>query len=299
MMGSSSWESGSPSLIGSGLTSRVCPFYEEPDNAENHHRHSKKRQGGELTFRATDANLQRHIELLIEDWFSQPGLRAKKDEGDDVNSFLNCVGFTNAAAECMRSYLNTNPADRIARGILARSIFELGVTCVWLSLTGLDGFEALRWDQQRQKKALANDMKGFDSNEELSQTIAKVTEQEPHAKNNRAEQARYFSQMIKSLDTGATPLYVIYRMYSEYSHASLGVANSYIEEDEGGEVGIYFPARHQALNDHTGTAVAPFVWAVNAVNKMLIDEPFSALLGTMKTLLETGIDFTLKDQPAP
>jgi len=252
-----------------------------------------------LTFKATDANLERHVELLIDDWFSQPGLKAKKDEGDDVNSFLNCVGFTNAAAECMRTYLNTNPADRIARGILARSIFELGVTCVWLSLTGLDGFEALRWDQQRQKKALANDMKGFDSNEELSQTIAKVSEQDPHPKNNRAEQARFFSQMIKSLDTGATPLYVIYRMYSEYSHASLGVSNSYIDEDEAGEVGVYFPARHQALNDHMGTVIAPFVWAVNAVNKMLIDGPFSGRLGTMKTLLETGIDFTLKDPGTP
>ncbi|MHC6220493.1 DUF5677 domain-containing protein [Arthrobacter sp. MMS24-S77] len=248
-----------------------------------------------MTFTTTDTNLQRHVELLIEDWFTQPGLRAKKDDGDDVNSFLNCVGFTNAAAECMRTYLNTIPADRIARGILARSIFELGVTCVWLSLTDLDGFEALRWDEQRQKKALANEMKGFDSNEELNQTIAKVSEQEPHPKNNRAEQARYFSQMVKSLDTGATPLYVIYRMYSEYSHASLGVSNSYIDEDDAGEVGVYFPARHQALNDHMGTAVAPFVWAVNAVNKMLIDEPFSGRLTTMKALLETGIDFTLKD----
>jgi hypothetical protein len=199
-----------------------------------------------MSFKTTDGNLQRHVELLIEDWFSQPGLKARAD-GDDFNSFLNCVGFTNAAAECMRTYLNTAPADRIARGILARSIFELGVTCVWLSLTGLDGFEALRWDQQRQKKALANEMKGFHPDEELNQTISKVSEQEPHPKNNRAEQARYFSQMINSLDTGATPLYVIYRMYSEYSHASLGVSNSYIDEEDAGEVGVYFPARHDAL----------------------------------------------------
>lgn len=248
-----------------------------------------------MTFKTTDANLQRHVELLIQDWFSQPGLKARQDDGDDVNSFLNCVGFTNAAAECIRTYLNTIPADRIARGILARSIFELGVTCVWLSLTGLDGFEALRWDQQRQKKALAAEMTGFHSNEELNHTISRVSEQEPHPKNNRAGQAQYFSQMIRSLDTGATPLYAIYRMYSEYSHASLGVSNSYIDEDEAGEVGVYFPGRHEALNDHMGTAVAPFVWAVNAVNKMLIDQPFSSRLTTMTTLLETGIDFTLKD----
>lgn len=88
-------------------------------------------------------------------------------------------------------------------------------------------------------------------------------------------------------------------MYSEYSHASLGVSDSYIDEDEAGEVGVYFPARHHALNDHMGTAIAPFVWAVNAVNKMLYDEPFGGRLATMKTLLETGIDFTLKDQAAP
>jgi hypothetical protein len=102
--------------------------------------------------------------------------------------------------------------------------------------------------------------------------------------------------MIKSLETGTTPLYVIYRMYSEYSHGSLGVSNSYIDEDETGQIGVYFPARHQALNDHMGTAVAPLVWAVNAVNKLLIDEPFGSRLGTLKTLLETGIDFTLKNQ---
>ena len=102
-----------------------------------------------------------------------------------------------------------------------------------------------------------------------------------------------------TMDTGATPLYVIYRMYSEYSHASLGVSDSYIDEDEAGEVGVYFPARHQALNDHMGTAIAPFAWAVNAVNKMLIDEPFNGRLTTMKVLLETGIDFTLKDPGTP
>ena len=244
--------------------------------------------------KTTNANVQRHVERLIEAWFSQSGLRAKMDDGDDVNAFLNCVGFANAAAECMRTYLKTNPNDRIARGILARSIFELGVTCVWLSLTGLEGFEALRWDRQRQKKNLANEMNGVDSNEELSATIARVTSQAPHPKNSRAEQARRFDLMVKSLDTGATPLYAIYRMYSEYTHASLAVASSYIDDDDNGEVGVYFPARHIALNDHLGTAVAPFVWAINSVNKMLIDEPFSASLNTMKTLLETGIEFTLK-----
>lgn len=51
------------------------------------------------------------------------------------------------------------------------------------------------------------DLYGFHSNEELNQTISKVSEQEPHPKNNRAGQAQYFSQMIKSLDTGRhTPL---------------------------------------------------------------------------------------------
>ncbi|MFF2300706.1 DUF5677 domain-containing protein [Arthrobacter sp. NPDC058127] len=251
-----------------------------------------------MSLKTTDANLQRHVERLIDAWFDQRGLKAKKDDGDDVNAFLHCVGFANAAAECMRTYLNTNPSDRIARGILARSIFELGVTCVWLSLTGADGFEALRWDQQREKKNLAAEMEGFDSNEELNRTVAAVIAQEQHPKNDRAGQAKRFDLMVKSLDSGETPLYVIYKMYSEYSHASLGVSNSYIDEGDDGKVGVYFPARHQALNDHLGTVVAPFVWAINAVNKMLIDEPFSASLDTMKMLLETGIDFTLKDKEA-
>lgn len=245
--------------------------------------------------KTTDANLKRHIERLIDAWLSQPDLKAKMAEGDDFNAFLNCVGFANAAAECMRTYLNTNPDDRIARGILARSIFELGVTCVWLSLTGLDGFEALRWDQQRQRKNLAKEMKGFNGNDELSATIARVTSQETRPKNARAEQARRFDLLVESLDAGETPLYAIYRMYSEYSHASLGVANSYLEEGDDGEVGVYFPARHGALNDHLGTAVAPFVWAVNGVNGMLVEEPFNTSLDTMKALLETGIDFTLKE----
>lgn len=252
-----------------------------------------------MTVKTTDANLQRHVELLIADWFSQSGVKAKQDEDADYNSFLNCVGFVNATAECTRTYLNTNPSDRIARGILARSIFELGVTCVWLSLTGAEGFEALRGEQQRQKRILATEIDGYENNEELNQSVARVKAQEPHAKNDRAEQVKIFALMIKSLDTGTTPLYVIYRMYSEYSHGSLGVSNSYIDEDETGQIGVYFPARHQALNDHVGTTVAPLAWAVNAVNKLLIDEPFSSRLETLKALLETGIDFTLKNPEPP
>lgn len=93
---------------------------------------------------------------------------------------------------------------------------------------------------------------------------------------------------------GNTPLYAIYRMYSQYSHGSLGVSNSYVDKDEAGAIGLYFPARHPALNDHLGTAIAPLVWAMNAVNNLVRGQPLAAKLATVQVLLGTDIDFALK-----
>ncbi|MDJ0459995.1 hypothetical protein PUN71_022560 [Arthrobacter sp. NQ7] len=69
--------------------------------------------------KTTDSNLERHIRLLIDAWF----------------------GLANAAAGCTRTYLDALPENRMAKGILARSIFEFGITCVWLTLRGAEGFD--------------------------------------------------------------------------------------------------------------------------------------------------------------
>jgi len=246
--------------------------------------------------KTTDANLERHIRLIIDAWFALPGVATNPQE-NDVDAFLNCVGLVNAAAECTRSYLDTLPENRIAKGVLARSIFEFGITCVWLSLRGAEGFEALRWDDQRQQKNTAAEMDGHVVFDELRVTLDRVGSEPERPRNHLALEAKRFDKMVAALESGNTPMYVIYRMYSQYAHGSLAVSNSYLDTDNNGDIGMYFPARHPALNDHLGTALAPLVWAMNAVNKMLKDQPLSGRLQTLQMMLGTGIEFTLRDAP--
>lgn len=248
--------------------------------------------------KVTDANLERHIRLLMDAWFVLPGVAANPEE-TDLDAFLNCVGLVNATAECTRSYLDTLPENRMAKGVLARSIFEFGITCVWLSLRGAEGFEALRWEDQRQQKNTAAEMTGTSVSEGLRTTLDRIGTEPERPRNHLAIEARRFDKMVSALDSGDTPMYVIYRMYSQYSHGSLAVSNSYLDRDEDGDIGVYFPARHPALNDHLGTAVAPLVWAMNAVNKVLVGQPLTKKLTFMQTLLGTGIDFTLREPPSP
>jgi hypothetical protein len=250
------------------------------------------------TLKTTDANLERRIRKLIDAWFALPGVAANPQE-TDLDAFLNSVGLVNAAAECTRSCLDTLPENRIARGILARSIFEFGITCVWLTLRGAEGFEALRWDDQRQQKNTAKEMDGQAVFEELRETLDRIKAEPERPRDHLAYEARRFDRMIAALDCGDTPMYVIYRMYSPYSHGSLAVSNSYLDKDDDGGIGVYFPARHPALNDHLGTAVSPLVWAMNAVNKQQKDQPMSSKLATLQTLLGTGIDFTLREPVTP
>jgi hypothetical protein len=244
--------------------------------------------------KTTDANLERHIKLLLDAWFELPSVSARPAE-IDLDAFLNGVGLLNATAECTRTYLDALPENRIAKGILARSIFEMGTTCVWLVLRGEAGFEAMRFEDQRNQKALAKELQGKISTGDLRLSVERVNIEPLRPKNHVADEARRFEARVEALNAGNTPLYAIYRMYSQYSHGSLGVSNSYVDVDETGATGLYFPARHPALNDHLGTAVAPLVWAMNAVNKLVKGQPLAAKLSTVQVLLGTGIDFTLKD----
>lgn len=244
--------------------------------------------------KTTDADLEGHTRLLIDAWFALPSLAVNPQE-TDLDAFLNSVGLVNAAAECTRSYLEISPENRIAKGVLARSVFEFGITCVWLLMRGADGFEALRWEDQRQQKNTVTEMGDQDVFEALRLTLHRIGSEPERPRNHLVNEVRRFDKMVAALDSGDTPMYVIYRMYSRYSHGSLAVSNSYLDKDEDGDLGVYFPARHPALNDHLGTAIAPLVWAINAVNKILKDQPLSGKLATMRTLLGTSIDFTSRE----
>lgn len=242
--------------------------------------------------KTTDANLERHIRSLACAWFTLPGASVNCEEHDE-NVFLNCMGYTTAAVECAIAYLDMDAENRIPRGILARSLYELGVTCVWLSLQGRAGLEALAFDSARQQRALA--LQFVDStNAELRESARRKAKPLP-PKPGLADQARNIDRMMAALDTGNTPLYGIYRLYSGYAHASLDVANSYIVQDEDGRIHVQIPGPHSALNDHLATAVAPLVWAVRATNEMLQGKPLTAKLETLQLLLGTGIEFKLKE----
>lgn len=105
-----------------------------------------------------------------------------------------------------------------------------------------------------------------------------------------------FEDRVGSLEAGETDLYALYRLYSDYAHASLRLTNSYIVDDPEGNLPITVPSPHNAVNDHLGTAISPLVWAVNATDKLRHGRPLRSKLETMKMLLETGIDFTLKSK---
>lgn len=248
--------------------------------------------------KTTDQNLERHVRILIGSWFSLEGARPADDDAEDgdINVLLNCIGFVHAAAECSLTFLDADKDNRTPRGILARSIFELGITCVWLSLQGPEGLAALEYEQKRQQRALAKTLLAGPLKEKVKESaearLGGVLGPAPKL----ANQARNFEDRVASLEAGATDLYVLYRLYSDYAHASLRLANSYVVDDGDGNLSINVPSPHNAVNDHLGTAIAPLVWAVNATDKLRHGRPLQPKLETLKMLMETGIDFTLKGE---
>lgn len=246
--------------------------------------------------KTTDQNLERHVRLLIDRWFSLEGARPADDDAEDgdVNVLLNCIGLVHAAAECTLTFLDADKDNRTPRGILARSIFELGITCVWLSLQGPEDLAALEYEQKRQQRALAKKLLAGPLKEKVRQPAEGRLGAEFGPAPKLANQARNFEDRVGSLEAGDTDLYALYRLYSDYAHASLRLANSYIVEDGEGNLSINVPSPHNAVNDHLGTAISPLVWAVNATDKLRYGRPLRSKLETMKMLLETGIDFTLK-----
>lgn len=241
--------------------------------------------------KTTDANLERHIRSLASAWFALPGASVNYEEHDE-NVFLNCMGYTTAAVECAIAYLDIDTANRIPRGIVARSLYELGITCVWLSLQGRPGLDALAYESARQRRALA--LEFVDSTNVQLQESARRKAQTLPPKPALADEVRNIDRMMAALDAGDTPLYGIYRLYSGYAHASLDVANSYIVQGEDGEIHVQIPGPHSALNDHLGTAVAPLVWAVTVANEMLQGKPLSSKLETLRLQLGTSTEFRLK-----
>lgn len=242
--------------------------------------------------KTTDANLERHIRSLASAWFALPGASVNCEEHDE-NVFLNCMGYTTAAVECAIAYLDIGAENRIPRGILARSLYELGITCVWLSLQGRAGLDALAYESARQRRALA--LEFLDSTNVELQERARRRAQSLLLKPDLADQARNIDRMMAALDAGDTPLYGIYRLYSGYAHASLDVANSYIVQGDDGGIHVQIPGPHSALNDHLGTTVAPLVWAVRAANEMLQGKPLNSKLETLRLLLGTSTEFSLKE----
>lgn len=240
---------------------------------------------------SNDAKILRETRRLIDALFNQNKPKVDPSEFDE-NVFLNCMGLAFAAAECLDSYLTLKAHNRIARGILARSIFELGLTCVWLSLRGIEGFDALRWNYERNRKNLAKSLPDDLHSEPLRSSVERVLSADLIKPNDFTGETQSIIKMMDAFNT-RTPLYAIYRMYSGHSHASLNVANSYLEKLNDGSVGIIFPSTHETINDHVGTLVAPFIWAAHTVDKMLVDRPFSVQVAKIQELLGTIIDFTL------
>lgn len=242
----------------------------------------------------TDSELSNEVLSLIDAWFAQETTPSVDPELYDEDVFLNCLGFTTAAAECTQTYLKANPDNRIPRGAIARLLYELGLSCVWLKLTGTEGFDAMQFEHERQKKALAGSVAGIDMGAETRIAADAVLNQDLGTKPKLADAVRNVERMMSMLDSGEVSLYTLYRLYSPFAHASLAVANSYVQNADDGKLEIHIPGIHHATNDHLGTAVAPFIWAVNAVNQMLTSQPFTSQLERLRLMLGTNIDFQLK-----
>jgi len=243
----------------------------------------------------TEMNLERHIRLLIDAWFKVDHVRPLTDDADDgeINVLLNAIGLANAAAECTLVFLDADRDNRIPRGILARSIYEFGVTCAWLTLQGEEGLKALEYEKKRQQRAMADSLLRGPLKERMRPAAEARLGQQLGSAPKLAAEARNLEARVNSLETGDTDLYALYRLYSDYAHASLTVANSYVVDEGDGNLAIQVPSPHNAISDDLGTAVAPLVWAINATDKLRHGHPMLTKLETIKLLLETGIDFAL------
>lgn len=252
-----------------------------------------KAEPGRKLFVTTDANLRRSFGRLITQWYDQDGFETATATGDVA---LRIFGLTTAVAECAETFLEINPSKHIAKGLLARSIYEFGLTAVWLSLTGDEGLQALRYELLRNNQNTASDtvaanLVGFD---ELVAECKAVAESKLPAKPKLAAEARWIQSMMKRLDVDNPPLYVLYRMYSQYAHGSIGVSDAFITSSDAGPR-FNFVAQHDGLHRDLITALAPLAWAVNVSNDLIVGRPFTQILDTIRQQTGTDIRFMLRD----
>lgn len=241
----------------------------------------------------TEANLRRSFGRLIDKWYGQNGFETATVTSDVA---LRIFGLTTAVAECAETYLGLNPSQHIVKGLIARSIYEFGLTAVWLSLTGDEGYQALRYEFMRNNRSTANEtldanLVGFDELVAECRAAAAVP-LPPRPK--LAGEAQHIQQMMKRLDVDNPPLYLIYRMYSQYAHGSIGVSDAFITAPDG-TPHFNFVAQPEGLQRDLVTVLAPLAWAINVANDLIVGAPFTQSLDTIRQQMGTHIRFTLRE----
>jgi hypothetical protein len=173
----------------------------------------------------TESNLNRHLLMLLDQWCESRGFEVVEATGHIAKVVL---GLTSAAAEAAQAYRGLPAQFPVAKGILGRSVLEFSVTAVWVRLQGEPALQSMHHESERQRRNLAKGILdgGFEASPELVEEARNVDAKELPALGPLKQTAKDFIKICEQLDTNP-PLYPIYRMFSQYSHASLGIADRY------------------------------------------------------------------------
>ena len=120
---------------------------------------------------------------------------------------------------------------------LVRLTYEDALTAVWLVQShDHHGITAFMHEYARGRRALRADA-SLAASAVFREGADQVTDADPSPYEDKLDSFQQFRQLCLDLNPGGVDAYLLYRVLSGYSHASVNVADLYLEEAEGGVPG--------------------------------------------------------------
>jgi hypothetical protein len=147
--------------------------------------------------------------------------------------------------------------------------YEAAITAQWIART-TDGAEAFINEDVRQRR---NHAKTLEESLAQPDVAANIKSQLVDQLETRAT-ARAFSSVCDDLAPGGAEAYIVYRMLSQYSHASVLLIDSYLQTHDGA-TGVALRAIPAEADAGTWAAVlaSSLVWAAGALDDMTKHHP--------------------------
>lgn len=173
----------------------------------------------------------------VESFYQPAARRGKKFEANDIARITVVIGLVNHVYDTARAIALLVDSEQTNAAVpLVRSVYESALTAVWVVQSrDHDGITAFIHEYTRGRKALQDDALKS-ATRAFRETAGNIPNADPSLYEGSADSARQFRQICLDLNPGGVDAYILYRVLSGYSHATMNVVDLYFDERDDGTV---------------------------------------------------------------